>query len=53
MAFKNRRKNYPLYETTHFADTRIMVENVANRFPDKYAFSYKKNPTGKDFERGP
>lgn len=48
MAFKNRKKNYPLYETTHFADTRIMVENVANKFPDRYAFSYKKNPTGKE-----
>ena len=48
MSFKNRKKNYPLYETTHFADTRIMVENVAERFPDNYALSYKKNPTSKE-----
>ncbi len=48
MAFKNRKKNYPLYETTHFADTRIMVENVADKFPNKRAFSYKKNPNSKE-----
>ena len=44
MAFKNRKKNYPLYETTKFRDIREMTENVAERFPDKAALSYKKNP---------
>ncbi len=45
MAFKNRKKNYPLYETTAFQDIRIMTENAANRFPDRYAITYKKKPT--------
>ena len=44
MAFKNRRNNYPLYETTHFADFREMTENVAAKFPDRVAFRYKTNP---------
>ena len=48
MAFKNRKSNYPLYETTHFKDLREMTENVANRYPDKVAFRYKKNPRDKE-----
>ena len=40
----NRKKNYPLYQTTVFEDFRIMTENVAKRYPDRYAFTYKKNP---------
>jgi long-chain acyl-CoA synthetase len=44
MALKNRKHNYPLYETTKFSDVREMVENAAKRFPDKYALSYKKDP---------
>lgn len=48
MAFKNRKRNYPLYETTHFRDFREMVENVAQRFPDRNALSYKKNPHDKE-----
>ncbi len=47
MAFKNRKSNYPLYETTHFKDLREMTENVANKYPDKVAFRYKKNPRDK------
>lgn len=37
-------KNYPLYETTVFEDFRIMTENVANKYPDRIAFSFKENP---------
>jgi len=37
-------KNYPLYETTVFENFRIMSENVAERFPDKTAFSYRNDP---------
>ena len=48
MAFKNRKKNYPLYETTMFDNLRTMTENVANRFPDKYAITYKIKPTSQD-----
>ncbi|MBQ2249196.1 MAG: AMP-binding protein [Clostridia bacterium] len=47
MAFKNRKKNYPLYETTHFKHFREMVENVAERYPDRYAISYRKRPSDK------
>lgn len=48
MAFKNRKKNYPLYETTKFENIRVMTENVADRFPDKNAISYKIKPTSKE-----
>ena len=42
------KKNYPLYQTTVFEDFRIMTENVAQKYPDRIAISYKKNP--KDIE---
>ena len=48
MAFKNRKKNYPLYETTLFENLREMTENAAKRFPDKNAITYKKKPTAKE-----
>ena len=48
MAFKNRKRNYPLYETTMFRDIREMTENVAARYPDKNAITYKKKPTAKE-----
>jgi len=38
------RPDYPLYETTVFEDFRIMTENVADKYPDRYAYSFKKNP---------
>ena len=41
-------KNYPLYETTVFEDFRIMVENVADKYPDKVAVSYKDDPNSKE-----
>jgi len=46
-----RNKDYPLYETTVFEDFRIMTENVADRHPDRTAFSYKKKPTDKEVVR--
>lgn len=36
--------NYPLYQTTIFEDFRIMTENVAKKYPDRIAISYKNNP---------
>ena len=48
MAFKNRKHNYPLYETTHFDNVRTAVENVAKRYPDRYALTYRKNPNDKE-----
>lgn len=42
------KKNYPLYETTIFEDFRIMTENVANKYPDRIAFSFKKDPRDKE-----
>ncbi|MCQ2426652.1 MAG: AMP-binding protein [Lachnospiraceae bacterium] len=38
------KKNYPLYETTVFRDFRVMVENVAEKYPDRPAVRFKKNP---------
>jgi len=35
---------YPLYETTVFEDFRIMTENVAKKYPNRTAISYKRNP---------
>ncbi len=39
-----KKGNYPLYETTVFEDFRIMTENVAKKYPDRIAISFKKNP---------
>ncbi len=44
----NRRKAYPLYQTTVFRDFRVMVEQSARNFPDKPAISYKVKPTDKE-----
>ncbi|MBQ1195930.1 MAG: AMP-binding protein [Clostridia bacterium] len=44
----NRKKAYPLYETTVFRDFRVMVEQSAQNFPDKPAISYKLNPRDKE-----
>ena len=44
MIFKNRKSNYPLYETTHMRDFRDAVENVAKRFPDRPALTFRRNP---------
>jgi long-chain acyl-CoA synthetase len=43
-----KQKNYPLYETTVFEDFRIMVENAADKAPEKTAFSYKVSPFDTD-----
>jgi long-chain acyl-CoA synthetase len=43
-----KNKNYPLYETTVFEDFRVMTENVAKKYPDRIAISYKKNPNDKE-----
>jgi long-chain acyl-CoA synthetase len=42
------KKDYPYYETTEFADLRIMTENVARKYPNRVAISYKKNPHDQD-----
>ena len=41
-------KEYPLYETTVFENFRIMCENVAEKFPDKTAFSYRNKPNDEE-----
>ncbi len=43
-------KNYPLYETTVFEDFRVMTENVAKRYPDKKAVTFKKDPRDKEWQ---
>ncbi len=45
---KAKTPNYPLYETTVFENFRIMTENVAQKYPDRYAISYKKKPHDKE-----
>ncbi|MBE6706000.1 MAG: hypothetical protein E7583_12115, partial [Ruminococcaceae bacterium] len=42
------KKNYPLYETTVFENFRVLTENAAEKFPDKIAVSYRKNPKDKE-----
>lgn len=37
-------KNYPLYEATVFENFRDLVENSAEQFPNRPAFSYKDDP---------
>ena len=44
-------KNYPHYETTVFENFRIMSENVAARYPDRVAFSYRVNPNDAEPEK--
>ena len=41
-------KNYPLYETTVFENFRVMTENVARKYPDRIAISFKRNPQEKE-----
>ncbi len=41
-------RNYPLYETTVFENFRVMTENVARKYPDRIAISYKEHPSDKD-----
>ena len=45
------QKKYPLYETTVFKDFRVMVEQSAEKFPEKVAFSFKKNPRDSEIVR--
>lgn len=45
---KAKSPNYPFYETTVFRDFRVMTENVAAKYPDRYAISYKKKPHDKE-----
>ena len=51
LPLKNRHKAYPLYETTVFENFRVMTENVAKKYPDKCAFSYREKPTDKEAKR--
>lgn len=43
-----KSKNYPLYETTVFENFRVMVDNVAAKYPDRIAVVFKKNPLDKN-----
>ena len=42
--FKQRKSNYPQYKTTKFRDIREMIENVAEKYPNRTAISYKMDP---------
>lgn len=45
---KMKKKNYPLYETTVFRDFKVMTANVAKKYPNRVAISYKDNPNDKE-----
>ena len=45
MNYKNRKKDYPLYETVSYTDVRDMLMVTAERFGDKPALSYRESPT--------
>ena len=47
----NRKKNYPLYETTVFRDFRVMTEQVADKYPERTAFSYKNRPNDAETQK--
>ncbi len=47
MAYKNRKKNYPLYDTVDFSDIREMVLDCKKNFADRIALSWKLNPKDK------
>ena len=36
-----KNKNYPYYETTIIENFRSMVENVADKYPEKSGLAYK------------
>ena len=44
MNLKNRHKNYPLYEAVPYVDFRELINVAAERYGDRTAFSYRKNP---------
>ncbi len=44
MAYKNRKKNYPLYNTVYFEDVREMMENCNRDFGPRIALTWKINP---------
>ena len=48
---KMLNKDYPLYESTLFEDFREMIENVANKYSTRTAFSYKKDPKSTEVKR--
>ena len=48
MAYRNRKKNYPLYESIEFDNLRTMTEDAAERYGDRYLFSYKNKPSDKE-----
>jgi len=42
---------YPLYEPAFFKDFRDLIEVSAKKYPDRIAFSFKKDPRDKDTVR--
>ena len=45
MSYKNRKTDYPLYETVGYADIRDMLQKTAERFGDRPAISYRVKPS--------
>ncbi len=48
MSYKNRKTDYPLYETVQYADIRDMLKKTAERFGDRHAISYRIKPSDEE-----
>lgn len=45
MSYKNRKSDYPLYDTVKYDDIRDMLKKTAERFGDRPAISYRVKPS--------
>ena len=48
MSYKNRKTDYPLYDTVHYTDMRDMLQKTAERFGDRPAISYRVKPSDEE-----
>ncbi|MBE6560253.1 MAG: hypothetical protein E7662_03940 [Ruminococcaceae bacterium] len=50
MNLKNKHKNYPYYETVPYVDFRQLTQVAAERYGDRIAFSWRKNPRDEEVQ---
>ena len=48
MNYKNRKSDYPLYDSVHFDDIRDMLVKTAEKYGTRTAISYREAPRDKD-----
>lgn len=51
MSYKNRKSDYPLYDTVRYTDVRDMLKVTAERFEDRPAISYRVSPSDEEAVR--